>query len=155
MSKNQDLNWLLSVMKMLQLYHCLLFMITPLNNLTNKTQLQTYNLQPYYFQLKKNSIYQRMVGFVNKLQLSDQQYQTDGNVRDLNYNGKFLFPMKYFVSFDTDHHSMYFMSIIFLKDNNIQSVFQKFPICYEVICLIWYRSSVNIFYVNHILKIQE
>ena len=35
-----------------------------------------------------------MVDFVNKLELNDKKYQTNGNVRDENYNGKFLFPMK-------------------------------------------------------------
>ena len=57
-----------------------------------------------------------MVDFVNKLELIDQKYQTNGNVRDENYNGKFLFTMNYFFSFGTDLQSMYFMSTRFLKD---------------------------------------
>ena len=48
-----------------------------------------------------------MINFVNKIELSDQNYQTNGNVRYENYKGKFLFPMKEFVSFVTDHKSMY------------------------------------------------
>ena len=56
-----------------------------------------------------------MVDFMNKLEFIHQKYQTNVNGRDENYNGKFLFPMKEFVSFGTDHQLMYFMSIRFLK----------------------------------------
>ena len=49
-----------------------------------------------------------MVDSVNKLELSDQKYQTNGNVRDENYNRKLLFPMKDFASFGTDRQSMFF-----------------------------------------------
>ena len=58
-----------------------------------------------------------MVDFVDKLELSDQKYQTNGIVRDENYKGKFLFNINYFVLFGIDHQSMYFMSNIFLKYN--------------------------------------
>ena len=54
---------------------------------------------------------------MNKLELSDQKYQTNGNVRYENYKGKFLLPMKDFVLSGTGFQSMYFMSTIFLKDN--------------------------------------
>ena len=57
-----------------------------------------------------------MVGFINKLELSDQKHQTNGTVRDENYKVKFLFPMKEFLSFGTDLHSICFMSTILLKD---------------------------------------
>ena len=57
-----------------------------------------------------------MVYFVNKIELSGQKYNTNGNVRDENYNGKFLFTMKDFVSFGTDCQSIYFMSTRFLKE---------------------------------------
>ena len=40
-----------------------------------------------------------MVNFVNKLELNYQQYQTNRNLRDGNYKGKFVFPMKDFVLF--------------------------------------------------------
>ena len=40
----------------------------------------------------------------------------DGNVGDEKYKGKFLFTMKDFVSFRKYDHSIYFISIIFLKD---------------------------------------
>ena len=33
---------------------------------------------------------------MNKRELSDTKYQTNGNVRDENYKGKFLFSMKDF-----------------------------------------------------------
>ena len=56
-----------------------------------------------------------MVDFVNKLESSDQKYQTNGNVRDENYNGKFLFTIKGVVSFSTYFQSMYFMPTRFLK----------------------------------------
>ena len=56
-----------------------------------------------------------MVDFMNKLEFIYQKYQTNVNGRDENYNGKFLFSMKDFVSFGTDHQLMYFMSIRFLK----------------------------------------
>ena len=45
----------------------------------------------------------RMVDFVDKLELSDQKYQTNGNVRNENYNGNLLFSMNNFVPFGTDY----------------------------------------------------
>ena len=66
---------------------------------------------------KKYFLYQRMVDFLNKLDLSYQKYQANGNVRRKHYKGKLLFPMKGFVPFGTDHQSMYFMSTRFLKDH--------------------------------------
>ena len=57
-----------------------------------------------------------MVDFVNKLELSDQKYQTNGKIKDQNHNENFLFIMKDFVLFDTYHQSRYYMSTIFLKD---------------------------------------
>ena len=50
-----------------------------------------------------------MVDFVNKLELSDQKYHANGNIRDANYNINFLFPMKNFMYFSTYFQSMYFM----------------------------------------------
>ena len=44
-----------------------------------------------------------MVDFVNKIEFSDNKYQTNGTVRDEKYKGKFLFTMKYFVSFGKYH----------------------------------------------------
>ena len=44
--------------------------------------------------IKKGIFPQHMMNYVNKIQLSDQQYQTNWNVRVVNYNGKFLFPTK-------------------------------------------------------------
>ena len=35
--------------------------------------------------IKNYVFYQRIVDFVNKLELNDQKYQTNGNVRDENY----------------------------------------------------------------------
>ena len=52
---------------------------------------------------------------VNEIELIDQKHQTNGNIRDENYKGKFLFTIKDFVSFGTDHQSMHFMSTAFLK----------------------------------------
>ena len=71
-----------------------------------------------------------MVGFVNKLELSDQKYQTNGNLRDENYKGKFLFSMKDFVSLGTDSQSMYLMSTIFLKYNINEVCVIKFQLSY-------------------------
>ena len=65
--------------------------------------------------IKKDLFNQRMVGFVNKIDLSDKKYQSNGIVRDDIYKGKFLFPMNYFMSFWIDCQSMYFMSTIFFK----------------------------------------
>ena len=65
--------------------------------------------------IKKNFFHQRMVEFANKLDSSDQKYQTNGIVRDENYKGKFLFAMKYFLSFGRDYQSVYLMSTILLK----------------------------------------
>ena len=47
-----------------------------------------------------------MVDFTNKIDLCDQKYQNNGNVRDENYNLTFIFPIKDFVSFGTDRQSM-------------------------------------------------
>ena len=47
--------------------------------------------------IKKDLFNQRMVGFVNKIDLSDKKYQSNGIVRDDIYKEKLLFPMKYFV----------------------------------------------------------
>ena len=55
------------------------------------------------------------VDFMHKLELSDQKYKTIGNVRDENYNERFLYLMKNFLSFVTYCHSMYFMSTRLLK----------------------------------------
>ena len=43
-----------------------------------------------------------MVDFVNKLELSDQKYHTNADLRYKYYKGKYLFTMKEFVSFGTD-----------------------------------------------------
>ena len=43
--------------------------------------------------------------------------QTNGTVRDDSYKGNCLFTTKYFVSFGTDHQSMFYMLTIFLKEN--------------------------------------
>ena len=48
-----------------------------------------------------------MVDFVNKLDLSDNKYQNNGNLIDEDYKGKLLFSIKEFVSFGTDHQSMF------------------------------------------------
>ena len=58
-----------------------------------------------------------MVNFLNKLELSNQKYRTNGDISNDSYNGGSLFLMKEFVSFGTYHWSMYFMSKRFLKDN--------------------------------------
>ena len=60
--------------------------------------------------IKKYSYHQCMMNFVDKVELSDKKYQTNGYVRDENYKGKFLLLMKDFVSFITYCQSMYFMS---------------------------------------------
>ena len=74
-----------------------------------------------------------MVDCFNKLDFSDQKYKTNGTVRYYSYKGNFLFTMKNFVSFGTDHHQMLFMSTRFLKDD-IDRVrvtqFQLAYICY-------------------------
>ena len=59
-----------------------------------------------------------MVDVVNKPELSDQKYQTNGNIKDENYNGKFLFTMKKILSFGTNYQSILFMSTRFLKYKN-------------------------------------
>ena len=69
-----------------------------------------YSIERYFF-------YQCMVDFVNKLQLINQKYHTNDILRDENYRENFLFPMKYFVLFGTDHQSMHFM-----PTNNIDGV---------------------------------
>ena len=44
--------------------------------------------------IKKNFFHQRMVDFVNKLEFTDQKYQTNGTVRYEIYKVRFLFPIK-------------------------------------------------------------
>ena len=46
------------------------------------------------YPIKKFLFHQRMVGFVNKIELSDEKCQTNLNIRDVNYKLKLLFPMK-------------------------------------------------------------
>ena len=58
-----------------------------------------------------------MMDCLNKLDLSDQNYQTNEIVRDQSYKGKFLFTMKDFVFFRIDYQSMYFLTTRLLKDN--------------------------------------
>ena len=69
-----------------------------------------------------------MVDFLNKLELSDHKYQTNEIVRHENYKGKYLFPMKYFVSSGTDCQSIFWMSIIFLKENIDGFCFPQFTL---------------------------
>ena len=57
-----------------------------------------------------------MVDFLNKPEIIDHKYQTNGTVIDDSYKWKFSCPMKDFVPFWTDRQSMYFMSAIVLKD---------------------------------------
>ena len=78
---------------MLQLHNVLLCMTTTLKTLTNKTNME---LESILSSIKKYSFHYCMVYFVNKLELSYQIYQTNGNVRDENYNGKSLFPINDF-----------------------------------------------------------
>ena len=66
--------------------------------------------------IKNNSFHQRMMNFVNRIELS-LKTQTNGNVRDENYKENLLFTLEDFVSLVTYHQSMYFMSIRFIKDN--------------------------------------
>ena len=62
------------------------------------------NINKYiYYYFRSNDI------IISKLKLSDPKHQTNENIRDDDYNGKFLFPMKDFVSFGTYHQSIYFM----------------------------------------------
>ena len=53
---------------------------------------------------------------MNKLELIDQKYQTNVNLRYKNYKGNILFTMEEFVSFGTDCQSTYLMSTRFSKE---------------------------------------
>ena len=44
--------------------------------------------------IKKYLFHQRVVNFVNKLELSYQKYWNNVNVRDATYKGKLLIPLK-------------------------------------------------------------
>ena len=90
-----------------------------------------------------------MINFVNKLDLSDQKYQANGNVRDESYMGN-LFPMKDFVSFVTDFQEIYFMLTIFLKYSIDGVRVPQFKLAY--ICNITHPSHIFlIFVVNYII----
>ena len=65
--------------------------------------------------IKNDFFHQHMMNFVNKIELSYEKYQTNGNVIDEKYKGSILFHMKELVLFGTDLQSMYFMSTRFLK----------------------------------------
>ena len=63
------------------------------------TNIQFESILP---SIKKYFFHQHMVDFMNKPELSDQKDQTNDDLRDENYKGKYLFTMKEFVSFGTD-----------------------------------------------------
>ena len=78
----------------------------------NKTE-QNEIIAGIYFEAvvptrKNNLFHQLMIGFVNLWELNYHKYQTNGTVRDENYNGKFVFPMKDFMSFGKYSQSMFF-----------------------------------------------
>ena len=54
------------------------------------------------FLQENNLFYQRMIVFVDILDLNYQKHQTHGTVIYEKYRGKFLFTMEKFVSFVTD-----------------------------------------------------
>ena len=66
--------------------------------------------------IKNNLFNQIMVNSLNKLEFSDDKYQTICTILYGNDKGEFLFPKNEFVSFGTDFQSMYFISTRFLKD---------------------------------------
>ena len=72
-----------------------------------------------------------MMNFVNQLEFSDKEYQTNRNKRDENYKGKFLFSMNNFVSFGIDPQSKYFMSTGLIKDNIDGVCVPQFQISYN------------------------
>ena len=104
-----------------------------------------------------------MVDFVNKIELSDQIYYTNGNVIDEKYKGKLLFPIKDFVSFGTYRQSIYFMSTRFLKDEINGVYVTQFQLDYiHDKTHISHRKMVNLchevpymWWVNQYLKLQE
>ena len=104
-----------------------------------------------------------MVDFVNKLELSDQKYQTNGNVIYENYKGKFLFPMKYFLSFGTNHQPIYLITTRFLKDKIYGVRVLQFQLSYTCILthpayksLIGFYCEVHyMWWVNQDLELQE
>ena len=63
-----------------------------------------------------------MVDFVNKLELSDQKYHTNDDLRYKYYKGKYLFTMRDFVKFGTYLQSMFYTTNRFSKEN-IDSVY--------------------------------
>ena len=79
---------------------------------------------------------------MNKLELSDQKYQKNGNVRDEKYKGKLLFPIKDFVLISTDLQSMHFMSTRWIKDNINGFYVTKFQLDY--ICDTTHPANKNL-----------
>ena len=55
-----------------------------------------------------------MVDFVNKLDLSDQKYQNNGNVRHENDKGKLLFTMKDFVLYFTRKLKQFLFEVFYM-----------------------------------------
>ena len=105
--------------------------------------------------IKKYLFHQCMVDFVNKIELSDQKYHTNGNVIDENHKGELLLPMKYFVSFGTDFQSMYFMSAVFLKDKIHGVRITKFQLAYirKMVKLCWVVHYI--WWGNEYLELKE
>ena len=91
-------------------------MATTLKNMTFQDIITNIKFESISTSIKKYWFYQRMVDFINKIELSDHKYQSNGNIRYENYKWKFLFTMKDFMSFRTDFHSMYFMPTNLLEE---------------------------------------
>ena len=92
-----------------------------------------------------------MADFLNKLEISDQKYQTNGNVRDENSKGKILFLIKEFVSFRTDCQVVYFMSTKFLKKRSMKSGFHNFNFVTLATQLVFHIKDQLICVVNYII----
>ena len=50
--------------------------------------------------IKRKLFYHLRIGFVNRLKLKNQKYQSNGNRREENYKGNFSFPTKEFFHFE-------------------------------------------------------
>ena len=79
---------------MLHLHHCFIYMEITIEYNDKQDIFTNFESESIIPSIKKYLFHQRMVDFLNKLEISDQQYKTNGTVRDDNYKGNFLFPRR-------------------------------------------------------------
>ena len=81
--------------------------------------------------------------FLNKLDYNYNKYQPNITVKGDVYKVKLLFPLKNFVSFGTDHHSIFLMSNIFLSEKVDGILVPQLQIAYICDTTIYSHKHLN------------